>query len=158
MIPEKRVMAALLVMLLMVVSLDLQARAERLEDPQLRERFDRLAEELRCPKCQNESIASSGAPIARDMRQRVRKLLREGYSDQTILDEMVARFGDFVRYRPPVEPRTWVLWFGPFVAIGVGIAAALVLVLRARGRNQVGGAGQLSEDERRRAEKWLSDE
>mgnify|MGYP006422874243 CR=1 FL=1 len=158
MIREGWSLVLMLLIALVALPLEAPARAERLEDPQLRERFSRLTDELRCPKCQNETIAESGAPISADMRERVRKLLKEGHSDEAIVDEMVVRFGDFVRYRPPLEPRTWVLWFGPFVAIAVGIGVVVILALRARGREQGDGDVRLSGEERRRAEQWLRDD
>lgn len=154
MTPEWRRLLMLLVMLVTVLPLNGQAREERMDDPELQKRFSELADELRCPKCQNETIAESGAPISSDMRERVRQLLREGYSDEEILDAMVARFGDFVRYRPEFEPRTWILWLGPFIAIVVGIGIVVMITRRTR-RGPMEGSTVLSDDERRRAEQWL---
>lgn len=157
MTPEWRRTLVVLLVLLVAMPLSGSAREERLEDPELRERFQNLAEELRCPKCQNESIAESGAPISSDMRERVRSMLREGYSDQEIREQMVARFGDFVSYRPEFSPRTWILWPGPFAAIAVGIAFVVLLALRARRKDAV-QTRALTEEERRRAEQWLRDD
>lgn len=130
---------------------------ERLEDPELRERFSQLTQELRCPKCQNEAIAESGAPISRDMRERVRRMLRDGATNEEIREAMVARFGSFVSYRPEFSPRTWALWLGPFLVLGLGVAIVLLLVVRNRSRRQAEGTA-LSEEERRRAEQWLRNE
>ena len=157
MTPEWRRLVILLVVCALALPLNAQARQERMDDPELQRRFSELADELRCPTCQNETIATSGAPISSDMRERVRQLLREGYSDEEIVDAMVARFGDFVRYRPEFEPRTWVLWLGPFVAIVVGVAVVVVITCRTR-RGPMDGASVLSEDERQRAEQWLRDD
>jgi cytochrome c-type biogenesis protein CcmH len=96
------------------------------EDPQLEARMVQLAQELRCLVCQNESLASSHAELADDLRQEVREQLRQGKSDQEIKDYLVARYGDFVLYRPEVKPLTWVLWFGPFALV----LLALVLLVR----------------------------
>ncbi len=143
---------------LLVLVLTLPAVAqERLEDPELRARFGELTRELRCPKCQNESIAESGAPISEDMRERVRRMLRDGASDEAIRQAMVDRFGSFVSYRPEFAPRTWALWLGPFVLLFIGIGVVLLLVARNRARQQV-EAKPLSQEERRRAEQWLRDE
>lgn len=79
----------------------------------LEQRYRVLTQTLRCPKCQNQSIAGSDAPIAKDMRDRVAELLREGQSDQAIEQFMIDRYGEFVTYKPPVKPRTYVLWFAP---------------------------------------------
>ena len=157
MTPEWRKYLILLVVFITALPLSGQAREERMDDPELQKRFSDLADELRCPKCQNETIAESGAPISSDMRERVRQLLREGYSDEEILDAMVARFGDFVRYRPEFEPRTWVLWLGPFIAIAVGIAVVVIVTLRTR-RGRTDASSVLSDEERQRAEQWLRDD
>lgn len=111
-----------------------------------RQRFYELSGELRCPKCQNQNIADSNAPIATDMRREVHRLLQEGQSDEAIIDFMVSRYGDFVRYRPGLTSQTMVLWFAPVLFLVVGIAVLLVLVRR---RRRVPGAQNrhLSEDE-----------
>lgn len=83
-------------------------------------RFRVLTEELRCPKCQNQSIADSDAGIAQDMRERVARMIREGHDDQAIVDYFVDRYGDFVSYRPPVNAQTLVLWLGPAILLLLG--------------------------------------
>src|SRR5688572_33484915 len=82
-------------------------------DPLLERRVMSVAEELRCLVCQNQTIADSNAPLAVDLRDQVRQKIREGMSEQEIVDYMVARYGDFVRYRPPLKLTTVLLWFGP---------------------------------------------
>ena len=84
------------------------------EDPQVEARLVVIAEELRCLVCQNESLASSHAELAEDLRREVRKLIRENKTDAEIKTYLVDRYGDFVLYRPQVKPLTWPLWFGPF--------------------------------------------
>lgn len=130
---------------------------QRFEDPQLRERFSELSRELRCPKCQNESIAESGSPIAEDMRERVHSMMRDGATDNEIRQAMMDRFGDYVSYRPVFAPRTWALWLGPFVVLVIGVGVVLLLVARNRSRQHV-ESRPLSEDARRRAEQWLRDD
>ena len=117
-------------------------------DVAVEQRLVDISEELRCLVCQNETIAASRADLAQDLRREIRKMIGEGKSDQEILDFMVARYGDFVRYRPPMKPTTWLLWGGPFVLLAGGIAA-LMAFLRRRAREAAAPA--LSEEEHRRA-------
>lgn len=102
-------------------------------DPVLEARLLRIAAELRCLVCQNQTIADSHADLAQDLRRQVREMLVRGDTDQQILDYMTARYGDFVLYRPPVKSTTALLWYGPAVLL-VGGLVALVLVLRRRSR------------------------
>lgn len=116
----------LILVLLMASPLFAAINAYEFKDPAQEQRFRHLIEELRCPKCQNQTIADSNAPLSQDLRQRVYTMLQEGRGDAEIIEFMVARYGDFITYRPPVKPATWLLWFGPFVllaavALGVGI-------------------------------------
>ena len=121
-----------------------------------RERYRNLVEELRCPKCQNQNIADSDAPIAADLRQEVFRLLEDGRSDDEIVDYMVARYGEFVRYKPALNRDTAVLWFGPLAFLLVGVLA-LVLLVRRRQRavNESSDAG-LSPQEQKRLDELLN--
>jgi cytochrome c-type biogenesis protein CcmH/NrfF len=87
-------------------------------DVEIEKRMVAISEELRCLVCQNESLAGSHAELAQDLRREIRKMIAEGKSDKEILDFMVGRYGDFVRYSPPVKPTTWLLWGGPFLLAG----------------------------------------
>jgi cytochrome c-type biogenesis protein CcmH len=100
-------------------------------DPALEARMLRIAEELRCLVCQNQTIADSHAGLAEDLREEVRIMLRKGETDEQVVAYMTARYGDFVLYRPPVKTTTWLLWFGPGALLVSGLAA-LLLVLRRR--------------------------
>ena len=93
------------------------------EDPATRATFLRLTEELRCPMCQNQNIADSNAMIAHDMRRKVYNLLKEGKTEQQVIDYMKARYGDFVYYQPPVTAATMWLWALPvlFIIVAMGI-------------------------------------
>ena len=93
-------------------------------DAEAAARYQRLIGEFRCPKCLNESLASSGAPIAVDLRRAVRRLVEAGESDDAIRAYLQERYGDFVLYDPPLRPATWLLWFSPFA-----LAAVVGLVL-----------------------------
>jgi cytochrome c-type biogenesis protein CcmH len=90
-------------------------------------RFDRLTHELRCPKCQNQSIADSNAPIALDLRQRTYELVREGNSDEEIVNYLKERYGDFITYRPPFNAVTVMLWAGPFLLLMLAVVVLLLL-------------------------------
>jgi cytochrome c-type biogenesis protein CcmH len=94
-------------------------------------RWDHLAGELRCLVCQNESLASSNAELAVDLRREVRHLIEQGQSDADIRRFLVSRYGDFVLYKPEVKPVTWLLWFGPFVLLLLALVVALRLMRRA---------------------------
>ncbi len=103
------------------------------EDVAIEKRLIAISEEMRCLVCQNESLAGSHADLAQDLRREVRKLLKEGKTDAEVREFMVSRYGDFVLYRPPVKPTTWLLWAGPFVLLIAGIAI-LIAYLRRRSR------------------------
>jgi len=96
------------------------------------QRLKRLESDLRCLVCQNQTLADSSAPLAEDLRREVRSLAVAGKSDDEIRAYLVARYGDFVLYRPPVKGTTWLLWFGPFALLGLGALVWLVVVRRRR--------------------------
>ncbi len=100
-------------------------------DPVLEKRMIGLAEKLRCLVCQNETLASSHAELAEDLRREVREQMQKGMNDQEIIDYLVSRYGDFVLYDPPMKPYTVLLWFGPFALLLIG-TGVLVFQLRKR--------------------------
>jgi len=100
------------------------------DDPVTEQRLISISEEMRCLVCQNESLAGSRSDLANDLRREIRILIQEGKSDDQIRNFMVERYGDFVLYRPPVKPVTWLLWIGPFVILGIGIASLLTYLRR----------------------------
>ena len=121
------------VLLTLVTSTSTAARTGAPLDGSAARRAAALAEQLRCLVCQNQSIAESNAELAVDLRREISEQIRAGRSDQDIIDFMVARYGDFVLYRPPVKPHTWLLWFGPaLLAIGAFLAFARSLRNRRR--------------------------
>ena len=123
----------LLVVLMMFASLAHAGEAAPLaDDPVLEARLNKLAEELRCLVCQNESLAGSRADLAQDLRREVRDKMRQGMSDAQIKTYLVERYGDFVLYRPPVKSSTWLLWFGPFLLLGGGIGGFIYFLQRRR--------------------------
>ncbi len=103
------------------------------EDPAVEQRLIVIAEELRCLVCQNESLAGSRADLAMDLRREVRSLIKAGKSDAEIKDFLVSRYGDFVLYKPPVKPVTWLLWFGPVLLL-IGAMVFLLRIIRASQR------------------------
>ena len=121
--------------MLVLVTCLAQAReaAPAAENPELEARMLRIAEELRCLVCQNETIAASHAGLAVDLRRQVREMLQQGKSDEQILAFMTQRYGDFVLYRPPWKATTVLLWVGPALMLLAGFAG-LFVVLRRRSR------------------------
>ena len=107
-------------------------------------RLKHLEEDLRCLVCQNQSLADSNAPLAEDLRREVRALAVAGKSDAEIKDYLVARYGDFVLYDPPVKSLTWLLWFGPLALLVLGGGIWLVLVRGRRSRQESGASGTSS--------------
>lgn len=121
-------------------------------DVVVEKRMVAISEELRCLVCQNESLAGSQADLAKDLRREIREQIAQGKSDKEILDFMTGRYGDFVRYRPPLKGTTFLLWFGPFLLLVAGIAA-LAIILRRRGKRVA--EATLSAEEQKRAEALL---
>lgn len=122
-----------------------------------RERYRELTQELRCPKCQNQDIADSNAPIAADLRREIFRMLGEGKDNQQIIDFMVDRYGEFVRYKPALTARTWLLWFGPGVLL-VGGVGVILLIVRRRRATGTDAEPELSPEERARLATLLDKE
>ena len=135
--------------LLLAVVLFLALPALAQEDPGLDRRVTNLAHELRCLVCQNQTLADSNADLAVDLRNQIREQLKAGKSERDVIDFMVARYGDFVLYRPPFKASTAALWLGPFVLLALG---AWLLLRRLKLRTP---QRELTEAERRRAAKLL---
>ncbi len=134
---------------------------EPLSTAELEARYQVLIEEMRCPKCQNQNLAGSDSPVAQDLRREIRRLLEEGFTDQEITEYMVARYGDFVLYRPPVQRNTMALWIAPGVFAAFGLLALVVVVMRSRsgtGARQDDASGELTADERQRLQALLGEE
>lgn len=122
------------------------------QNPSVEVRVKQLAGELRCLVCQNQTLADSNAPLAEDLRQEIREMAAKNMSDRDILDFLVARYGDFVLYRPPVKAATLLLWGGPFILLVVGLGA-LLWALRSRTRKIP--EASLSMEERQRVTDML---
>ena len=119
------------------------------EDPVLEKRVLGIASELRCLVCQNQTLADSSAPLALDLRNEVREQLKSGKSERDVVDFMVARYGDFVRYRPPLKASTLLLWGGPFLLLAFG---SFLLLRRIRRKALL---PELSAEERQQAARLL---
>ncbi len=124
--------------------------AYEFRDEAERQRYRTLVEELRCPKCQNQNIADSNAPIAMDLRREIFRMLEEDKSNEQIVDYLVDRYGDFVRYKPPVNAKTLLLWYGPIALLVLGFAVLAVILRRRRRGSEAQASNSLSEAERAR--------
>ena len=126
-------MRAILAAILLALSTAALGQADEVAhpDPRVERRLKDLGEELRCLVCQNETLAVSQAPLAYDLRNEIRGLIREGKTDDEIRAYMVERYGDFVLYKPPLKGTTLLLWIGPFVLLALG-AGVLVSIARSR--------------------------
>ena len=121
--------------------------------PEYEKRYEAILSELRCLVCQNQTVAESSSDLANDLRVEVKEMLERGASDQEILTFMSDRYGDFVLYNPPVKPRTFLLWVGPFLLLFGGVIFALMLVKR-RSKNVVDK--QLDDHEKQRLKDLLN--
>jgi len=137
---------------LIVLSYSLSVAAAPIEtfsfdSPETEKIFHKLSEELRCLVCQNQNIAESNADLAKDLRLEIYTMLSDGKTEDEIVDFMVARYGDYVLYRPPFKPMTWLLWFGPVLMFAFG----LVFVVRfLKSQSKSGQSESLSEEEIKR--------
>lgn len=148
---------ALLLMLLSCLSLSLVAKEAQpsASDPLLEERVMKLSKELRCLVCQNETLADSRADLAVDLRGQIREQMKAGKSDKEIIAYLTDRYGKFILYNPPIDPTTYLLWFGPFVLLVAGLA---LLFRYLKQRRELIVEQPLSAEERRRAETLLKAE
>ena len=153
---SRKLLSAALIALAMIVAGVATAAIEvrQFDDPVLQQRYESLADSLRCPKCANQAIGDSNSPIAEDMRERVAQLLEDGRSDREIQDFMIDRFGDYVLYNPRLNDRTWLLWGLPAALVLLG-AVVIALIVRAR-RNASNRA--LSDEERQRLDALINRE
>ncbi|WP_309043076.1 cytochrome c-type biogenesis protein [Marinobacter sediminicola] len=119
------------------------------------QRYQNLIAELRCPKCQNQNIADSNSPISKDMRNAVYQMMQEGASNDEIVESLVGRFGEFVKYKPDLDSRTFVLWATPAIAVLGGLLVVVGVVVRSRRSGTAAPA--LSADEQARIKKMLAE-
>jgi cytochrome c-type biogenesis protein CcmH len=152
----KRLGLQLILLSLALVALSSQLAAQEAkplaDDPELEQRVMNLSNELRCLVCQNETLAASQADLAVDLRREIREQMKAGKSDKEIIAFLTARYGDFVLYRPPLRPTTYLLWFGPFGLMVIGL---IILFRYLRKRRELTSQQPLSSEERHRAEELL---
>lgn len=142
--------------LLLVASAFAAIDSYKFADEQLRQRFHSLTYELRCPKCQNQNLADSNSPIAEDLRAQVYRLLNEGQSDAGIKDYMVARYGQYVLYKPQWSSRTWMLWLAPALLLLIAFAGAGIILGKRKNRGPLSDGGSLlTEQEQQRVQELL---
>src|SRR4029077_17426116 len=150
-------MKRIILLSLIVASLPSFALAKEAQpasaDPALEERVMNLSKELRCLVCQNETLADSRADLAEDLRNQIREQMRAGKSDKEIVAYLTQRYGKFILYNPPVDPTTYLLWFGPFVLLLTGL---FIIFRFVKQRREWITAQPLSTDERQRAEELLN--
>jgi len=147
-----RLVALLLLSSALAPGVPAKEAAPAAADPALEQRVMTLSAELRCLVCQNQTLADSNAPLAEDLRNQVREKMRQGASDSEIVDYMVARYGDFVLYRPPFKLTTVLLWFGPLLLLAAGFVVLLRRVLRRRRAQDP----EMTASERKRAAELLA--
>lgn len=121
-------------------------------DPAMEKRVNDIAGELRCLVCQNQTIADSHAELAVDLKNQVRSMVAKGQTQDEIVDYMVKRYGDFVRYRPPFKPTTYLLWAGPLLLMVLGL---FILVYNLKKRKTIIADAPLSEEEHARIDSIL---
>lgn len=144
----------LLILILLFVSSGISAKEAQplAADPELEKKVNAITSELRCLVCQNQTIADSHAELAVDLKNQVREMVRNGKTRDDVVDYMVQRYGDFVRYRPPVKPTTYLLWAGPFLLLAGGLT---LLIVNLRRRKSVVSDSPLTEEEQQKLESIL---
>lgn len=123
------------------------------DDPEQEVVFRELLKELRCPKCQNQDIADSNAELAKDLREKTYQMLQDGNSKDEVIDYMVARYGNFILYKPPFMASTLILWASPVLVLLIG---AVVVLLRTRKKTAAPADEALSEEEKQRLNRLLN--
>jgi len=149
----KRTLVLILLMLFCVPLLQ-AGEAQLREDPEIKERFKAVASELRCLKCQNQSIYDSKAGLADDLKKQIREQIYAGKSDEEIVDYMVTRYGDFVRFKPAVDSKNIFLWIGPFIFLIIG-GILLVRYINVRKNETEEDSEAISEKDRLKAKAIL---
>ena len=150
----KRLLTAAVFSLGLVTLAHAAIDAYAFRDEAERARYAELTKDLRCPKCQNQDIADSNAPIAADLRKEIFRMLGEGKDNQQIIDFMVDRYGDFVRYKPALTGKTALLWFGP-AGLLLGGVVIIAVIVRRRRAERTDSPNTLSAEERQRLDHLL---
>ena len=149
----RRIILVLLAVVIPVCSVVAKEARPMADDPVIEARMMALASNMRCLVCQNQTLADSHSDFAADLRKEMREMMKQGKSDQEIVDFMVARFGDFILFNPPMKSTTILLWFGPIILLVFGAGILFVTLQRRRRRIT---ESQLSDADLARAERLLS--
>ncbi len=152
---RNRLLAGLLALFAAAFTADAREAIPVGQDPAIEQRMMKLSEELRCLVCQNQTLADSQADLAADLRQEIRELMQKGQTDEQVKRYLVARYGDFVLYRPPLKWVTWLLWFGPALLMVAGLAALYGVLLR---RRRLAADEPLTADQEKRALALLAED
>ena|SRR2546427_3886969 len=152
-VTNMKLVVVILSLLFLTTFVTLAKEARSLSDnPEFDKRMMALSQQLRCLVCQNETLADSQADLAADLRRQIREQMKAGKTDAEIIAFLTDRYGDFVLYKPPVKPRTYFLWFGPFILLGGGLFALYRVISH---RRDAIADSPLTPQERRRAEQLL---
>ncbi len=149
-----RIILASILLFFFILSAQATIAVFKFDDPDKEARFKQFSEELRCLVCQNQSLADSNAELAMDLRNELYKMIQNDATDDEIVSFMVDRYGDFVLYKPPVKPTTWILWFGPFILTAIG----LIILLRMIRNTGKQSNAKLSAEEQKRLDDLLKNE
>lgn len=150
------IMAVMLGLCVITAALATNIELYEFDSPQQEAQYRGLIEELRCPKCQNQNLAASDAPIAQDLKQKTYEMVKDGRTDTEIRNYMFERYGDFISYKPPVRPSTWILWFFPPVLLVLLILGWLYKAKKGRATTVSDTAAPLSASEEEKLAKILS--
>lgn len=150
------IMAMMLGLCVTTAALATNIELYEFDSPQQEAQYRGLIEELRCPKCQNQNLAASDAPIAQDLKQKTYEMVKDGRTDTEIRNYMFERYGDFISYKPPVRPSTWILWFFPPVLLVLLILGWLYKAKKGRATTVSDTAAPLSASEEEKLAKILS--
>jgi len=143
--------------LLLSCSLWATIDAYQFSSPQTEALYNELIDEVRCPKCQNQTVAESDADLSQDIKDKIYEMVEKGESKQAILDYMIERYGYFVHYQPPVKNSTIVLWYGPFLFLGIAVVGVL-LWMRKRNQAAQSEPTELSEAQQARMQALLDED
>ncbi|WP_250657695.1 cytochrome c-type biogenesis protein [Alkalimarinus coralli] len=153
----KKLILSLCLLLSMSAIADEGADTLEFKSDEQRSQYQRLTEELRCPKCQNQNIADSNAPIAKDLRNEVHRMILEGDNEEQIVDFMVERYGNFVVYKPKFDTTTYLLWLGPACIAMLGLVIVVISARKKRRASDTEGSA-LSQEEKNQLSNILSED
>lgn len=146
------------VLLLLIIMMPAWAAVtvREFDSPAQEAQYQALINDFRCPTCQNQNLAGSDAPIAQDLKQKTYEMVKDGRSDSEIRAYMFERYGDFISYKPPVRPSTWILWFFPPILLMVALGVWVIKLSKKNATKQLIQSTALSDEEEQRLQKLLA--